>query len=359
MAAKKVPGPAARTARKPTYGSATRLARIVHGLHERPFGWSLEAIARDLGIVERTLHRYVEACRKELVDAAGEPLLEVEVRGTKRVLRLAHRGKTPEAGAWAAVSFFFTWSMIRFLEGTVLDQGMDVLWDKMLRGLPATQRARLRNVERKFYALSFAPKDYRGHDATISTLVRALVDQHRLRLDYAGVSAVAKVHEVEPYTMLGYRGGLYLLGRSDQGRNVIWFAVERIRSAAPVSGPDGKPSIFAYPRTFRPEDYTQGLFGVVEGPETDVELLVHGETTERYLRTRTVHPSQKFVRTGDGQTRLTMKVRGTAELANWIMSSSPWVEVLRPEELRTEIAERLETASRIYQARTGRPRRRR
>lgn len=336
------------TRRKPTYGAATRLARIVHGLFERPFGWSFEAIASELGIAERTLHRYVGACRRELVDASGAPLIEVEVRGGRRVLRLAQRGKSPEAGAWAAVSFFFTWSMVRFLEGTVLEQGMDVLWEKMLRNLPVAQRERLRDVDKKFHALSFVPKDYRKHDGTIAALIPALVDQHRLRIDYGGLLGEGRAHEVEPYTLLGYRGGLYLLGRSDLGHKVIWFAVERIRSVTPVRGDDGKPVKFVYPKTFRPERHTAGLFGVVEGPDTDVEMLILNEETEAYLRQRTIHPTQRFTRGSDGRAVITVKVRGTVELANWIMSMSPWVEVLQPAELRKEIAGRIEATRRRY-----------
>lgn len=334
--------------RKPTYGAATRLARIVYGLFERPFGWSFEAIAEELGIAERTLHRYVNACRRELVDPSGAPLIEVETRGGRRVLRLAQKGKPTEAGAWAAVSFFVTWSMVRFLEGTVLEQGMDVLWDKMLRNLPLAQRERLRDVDRKFYALSFVPKDYRKHDATIGALIPALVDQHRLRIDYGGLLGEGRVHEVEPYTLLGYRGGLYLLGKSDQRRRILWFAVERIRSVTPVRGDDGKPIRFAYPKSFRPDRYTAGMFGVVEGPETEVAILILNQETEAYLRERTVHPSQRIVRRSDGRAVLHVKVRGTVELANWIMGMSPWVEVLRPADLRAEIAGRLAAAAHRY-----------
>lgn len=336
--------------RRPTYGAATRLARIVHGLFERPFGWSFADVALELGISERTLLRYLEACRRELVDAAGRPLLEVELRGERRMLRLASRARPTEAGAYAAVSFFFTWSMIRFLDGTVLDQGMDVLWKRMLDALPELARSRLRDVERKFFALPFTPKDYRKHDDTIAALIPALIDQHRLRIDYGGLLGEGRVHEIEPYTLLGYRGGLYLLGRSDLRRRVIWLAVERMRAVTTVCGEDGKPVVFAYPPSFRPERYTDGLFGVFEGPETEVEILIENPETEAYLRQRTVHPSQKFTRRADGRTLMSMKVRGTVELANWIMGMSPWVEVLRPAELRAEIAGRLATAVRRYAA---------
>jgi len=339
--------PAKRSRRKPTYGAALRLAGIVHGLHERPFGWSFESIEETFGIAARTLARYVDASRG-LVDAQGRPLVEVDRRGERRYLRLAQRSAPTEAGAWAAVSFFFTWSMIRHLQGTVLDQGMDLLWERMLRALPTAQRGRLHDIDRKFFALTPTPKDYAGHDANLGTLVQALVDQQRLELDYVSFGGPGRVHEVEPYTLLGYRGGLYLLARSRGRDGIVCFAVERIRAIRRLAGADGRPRTFRYPKSFRPDVYTAGLFGVVEGPEVEVELLVHNDDTVAYLAQRKIHPTQRVAKRADGRTTVTMRVRGTAELANWVLASAPWIEVLRPAELRQEIESRARAAARRH-----------
>jgi WYL domain len=45
---------------------------------------------------------------------------------------------------------------------------------------------------------------------------------------------------------------------------------------------------------------------------------------------------------------MTMDIRGTTELANWIMSMGPWIEVMKPAALRREIARRHAEASRMY-----------
>lgn len=69
------------TRRRATYPAARRIARLVHELPSHPHGWSFDAIKGQLSIGERTLLRYVDACRAELVDANGEPLIEVVQRG--------------------------------------------------------------------------------------------------------------------------------------------------------------------------------------------------------------------------------------------------------------------------------------
>ncbi len=337
------------TRRRATYPAARRIARLVHELPSHPHGWSFDAIKGQLSIGERTLLRYVDACRAELVDANGEPLIEVVQRGSRRLLRLRDDGDVPNATALSAVTLFFTLSMLRFLEGTVLKESADALWDKVLESVPLAARPQLARLDRKFHTISIATKDYAAHSETIDEIVQALLREYRLTIDYAGLAGEGKEHDFEPYTLLSYRGGLYLVGLSHLYQRVIWLAVERIRSATPTrgDGPRGRAR-FTSPPSFHPERHTDGLFGVVEGPETEVELAILNEKTEAYLTTRTVHSSQRFARGDDGRLRLTMKVRGTVELANWIMSLTPWVEVLRPKELRAEIAQRLADASARY-----------
>src|SRR5438876_11070411 len=92
--------------RPATYGTATRLARIVYGLVGRPYGWSFEAIQEELSISERTLLRYLAACRRELVDAEGRPLIDVVRRGERRVLRLADTARAPDSTSYQAISFY-------------------------------------------------------------------------------------------------------------------------------------------------------------------------------------------------------------------------------------------------------------
>lgn len=328
--------------RLPTYGAAGRLARIVLGLMSRPHGWPLSAITEELGISERTLLRYLAVCRNELVDANGRPMVEVVGQGNDRSLKLVEHGTAPDAGVFEAVFFYFTQTVLTFLEGTVLKDGVAGLWERLHRGLPASQRTRLVNLGKKFYAVPFAAKDYRGHDEQLDLVVRCLIDQHRMRVDYGGVVGEGKVHDFDPYTLVHYRGGLYLIGYSHRYRKNIWLAIERIRTVTKL------PYRFDYPAGYSPEKYTEGMFGIIEGPETTVELVLRGKETAAFMMSRRLHPTQKFTPRPDGTTLLTMKVRGTTELSSWILSQAPWVEVLKPAALRDEVAQRLRDGAKLY-----------
>jgi predicted DNA-binding transcriptional regulator YafY len=333
--------------RKPTYGAAIRLARIVAGLFSKPYGWSFKSIAETLEISERTLARYVSVLRTDLIDSQGGPIVEVVAAGDRK-LRLVSSIKAAEASSYQVALLYFSLTVLKFLEGTVLKEGVEGLWEKVFQNLNVTQQTRLSALERKFYAVPYAPKDYTDFSEQLDVILRALLDQSRLKVDYAGLTGEGHHHDFDPYSLIAYRGGLYLLGHSHRSNATIYLAVERIRSVDFIQQADGAQVRFGYPPRFNPEAHTEGTFGIVDGPETKVELKIHSAQTEAYVRSRTIHRSQRFAHRRDGSTILTMTVKGTTELANWIMSMGPWIEVLKPAALRKEIAERHAKAARLY-----------
>jgi len=56
---------------KPTYGSAIRVAQIIHWLHGSPIGISTAELVNRLGISERTLARYLQTLRESFFDDSG------------------------------------------------------------------------------------------------------------------------------------------------------------------------------------------------------------------------------------------------------------------------------------------------
>ena len=333
--------------RPATYNTATRLARVVYGLIGRPYGWSFAAVQDELGISERTLLRYLAACRRELVDARGRPLIEVERRGDHRMLRLADAAQTPESSSYQALSFYFARSVFDFLDGTVLKDGVQDLWERFYRTLPASQRNRLAHFDKKFFSIPYAPKDYRDCDDTIDTVLQCLVHQHTVRVVYDSPwrdRATTQPHDLDPYTLAMYRGGLYVIGRSHKHRKIVYLAIERMRTVTKL------PERFAYPERYSPVAHTEGAFGIIDGPETDVVIRIRNAEGLALLSARRLHPTQRFQPQADGSTLLSMRVRGTAELENWILSLGPHVEVLEPPALRERLTDLIRAMARAYKA---------
>ncbi len=269
--------------RKPTYGAAIRLARIATGLFSRPYGWSLTAIAESLDISGRTLARYVSVLRSDLLDWHGNPLVEVIGTGRERRLRLVSSMKAAEASSYQVALLYFSLTVLKFLEGTVLEEGVEGLWEKIFQNLSLTQRTRLSDLERKFYAVPYAPKDYGEFSEQLDIILRALLDQTRIKVDYALLTGEAHQHDFDPYSLISYRGGLYLLGHSDRRNAIIYLAVERIRSVEFLHQADGTPTRFIYPRGFDPAAHTEGHFRNCRRPGNE-SRVEDSQRTDRGLR---------------------------------------------------------------------------
>jgi hypothetical protein len=178
--------------RKPSYPAALRMMRIAFELPLHPFGWPLEAIRRELGISERTLKRYLAAGR-ELVDRSGQPCFEVVTHGAGPLLRLPAARRPVEPSAYRAVSLYFTRALMKFLKGTLLEEGIAELWAGFTRNLPPAQRGDLATLDRKFYAIAYIPKDYRRLGNLLHPIIHGLIREYRLRIKYA----TGLAHEVD------------------------------------------------------------------------------------------------------------------------------------------------------------------
>ena len=114
----------------------------------------------------------------------------------------------------------------------------------------------------------------RKKDELLDDLLKALVHQVRVRVDYKGVVGEGRTHEFDPYSLVEHRGGLYLLGKSHLEGKIIWLAVERIRSVDEMRDTGGAAIKFAYPPLFDPLRHADGMFGVFDGKKVRVELAL-------------------------------------------------------------------------------------
>jgi predicted DNA-binding transcriptional regulator YafY len=340
--------PARERPRRPNYKAAMNIAATVAEVYSRPMGIRLDRLPALLSVSERTVKRYVAALQDNFTDSLGRPRLTIADSGGTRFLRLAAPAPHADPNRYQAAAFFFTMALLRFMRGTAIWQGVSDIWRRMLASMPPAKRMDLNEIGRKFFAVEYAPKDYRRFNDQLDLMLRAIIEQHRVRVAYRGIAGEERAHDFDPFTLIAYRGGLYLLGRSNLHREPIYMAVERIAKVEFVAGPNGERVRYEIPAKYDPEKYTDGTFGLIDGPETQVELLIHNEETERYLRDRKFHPRQRMRRRADGKFLLTLPVRGTTELRNWILGFGPWVEVLKPVELREEVATLLTEAKRMY-----------
>lgn len=254
------------------------------------------------------------------------------------------------------IPVYLAFTVLRYLEGIVSKDDVSRLWRKLTEELAPDESITIAGMERKFFSVPQTPKDYRAHGDTVRMIVDALVRQYMLRIDYYGLTGHGQSHVFAPYTLAMYKGGLYVLGGSDQHEKIMTLAVERIDRVEKILDEAGQPVRFECPRDYSPEQYFQGVFGIIEGPETDVVLEIQNAETETRLKERRIHSSQKFSKSSvvgpDGYRKaiIRMRVRGMAELAPWVLSHSPYLKVLEPESLRREVEDLLSESLGLYRA---------
>ncbi len=306
-----------------------------------PQGREQAALATELGISTKTVRRYTTVLQQALFDNHGEPLLKISGQGDRRRLRLQRDELGGDVNIFEAATMFFSTAALRALRAGAFDESVEQIWQRHVKKLPAETQRALEHVERRFFYVPFAPKDYSKHGEIFDAVLSAVVRRKELEIRYLKPGKSATRHIFKPYTLLLYRDALYLLGESSRHKKPIYLAIDRIESCARTG------SDFSLPHDYDPAALTKGVFGIWEGPEREVVLRLRGRAAEQ-IAERRLDPRQILEQTRGGDTLLKLRTRGWQELAWWILSYGKDIEVIGPPELREYVASEVRGAVRLY-----------
>ena len=330
--------PARKQTRAERYAPARRLAEV-RGLLNSGEGASVYDIAERFAVSVRTAIRYIRA-----LQVAGEPLYE-EVEGRRKVWRLmaSARHQTVTLTTAQMVALFLSRRVFDFLAGTGFKEDLDDLFGKLEAQLRRKDFAAARNLDRKVFDVNEARHIYDGRIEDVNDIVTALLREERLRVTHESVSGGKKTFVLEPYTLMVYKKGLYLVGRS-QGHagELRTFALDAFREVEWLRGDK-----FDYPADYRPEQITEGAFGLIRGSEVTRVRLLFDPKVARYVERVMWHPTQRFKRTAAGL-EMTMEVRGTTEVVGWVLGFGNAARVMQPAALREAVAAELVRAASRY-----------
>jgi proteasome accessory factor B len=176
---------------------------------------------------------------------------------------------------------------------------------------------------------------YSGRSEDVDQVITALLRSEQLEVRMKG-----RTFRIDPYTLLVYKGGLYIAAFSHYHQGVRKFAIDGLDEVCWLRGEH-----FEYPEAYHPAQLVDGTFGIIGGPRTRV-CLRFDPCVARFVKRRQWHPSQELVTREDGAVEMSLEVCGTVELVNWVLSFGSKVEVLEPQSLRREVAEELAAALR-------------
>jgi proteasome accessory factor B len=322
--------------RQPRYAPASRLHEVRARLDSAE-GASIYDLAERFDVHPRTALRYIQALQR-----AGEPLYEqtVDKRKIWRMMPAARR-QTITLSTSQMVALFLSRRVFDFLAGTGFKEDLDEVFEKLEATLRRKDVAAVRNLDRKVFDVNEARHIYENRLEDVNDIITALLREDRLRVTHEGVSGGRKTFVLEPYTLLVYKKGLYLAGFSHHHRQLRTFALDGFREVEWLKGDH-----FAYPADYRPEQLTEGAFGLIRGEPTRVRILFDPKVA-RYAQRRQWHPTQRFRRADDG-IEMTMEVHGTVEVVSWILGFGDKALVIEPDTLRAEVASEARRAAARY-----------
>lgn len=320
------------------YTQAVRLFRLHQLLESTPEGIRIDDAGRELEVTARSIRRDLKA-----LEAAGIELEHVDVVGERRVRRTRSARNTEpirltrfQRYSLAAVRRVFD-----VLAGTPLHDDFAQLFTKLF---PAGEDESGSMVERFVY-IPEAPKNYRRLKDEIYEIYDGILRALTLSFHYDG-GTTPGVRKVEPYALVLYQNGLYVVGRDVQKDLPRTFAVERMSKVKAQSN-----AAFKRDPSFDVSKLFQGAFGLIAGSGAPQRVVVDfSPRAVSYIEPREWHHTQRSTRLDDGGLRVEFSVTGLQEVVGWVMRWGPEAVVREPPELVARVRESLAaTASRYVE----------
>ncbi len=242
------------------------------------------------------------------------------------------------------LSLYLAQDSIRSLEGTVLYDSLDSLFDKLRASLPKPLFRQMVELRGSFLSGIPAQKDYRTYREFIKVIEEGIERRHTLQLRYHALNQEPARRAVDPYALHLHNGTLYLIGYCHMRKDIRSFVVDRMQKIK-LTGES-----FTMPPGFSLKSYLRHSFGMFREDLVRVRLRFH-KSLARYLLERCWHPSQKNKKLKEGSLELAFEVAGTKEIKTWILGFGPLAKVLEPASLVKEVREDLRKTLKSYDKR--------
>lgn len=157
----------------------------------------------------------------------------------------------------------------------------------------------------------------------------------------------SKTRTVSPYAMTWQFDYYYLIGNYEKYDNLMNLRIDRIHSVEILDEPIRHFSeVSDYRDTFDVADYTRKLFGMFGGNTQEIKLRCSNQILEQV----TDRFGDKIFITNatENSFDFTVKAAVSDALVTWITNYSDKIEVLKPDQLKEKIVDRVEKILNIY-----------
>ena len=303
------------------------MAKLIYILATQGRSLTLGEILRNLEISERTARRYIKAINEFLENRQGDPLIKVMKTGGVEKWRL-NETMPLEATPYQLMSLYLGSILMASLDQTVVRDGLMDVFADLEETIPLTQKALLKNYQKKFYTTGFGSRRYEDVDDHIDVVLRGLLNQFKLELHYRSKKG-ERDYLVQPYTLVMHRDVLYLNAWVESYGEIRTFRVDNILDVKLTR------DYFDYPTDYSPESFYEKSFGVFQGDETNkiTVMIEFPENLYDYVANRSWIANQEISPVQEGKFQMRVVVSNLFEIFHWVMSIGSEARVLEPEEL--------------------------
>jgi predicted DNA-binding transcriptional regulator YafY len=240
------------------------------------------------------------------------------------------------------IALYFIRSNRHMFKGTDIERNIDSAFAKLNAFVPDGMSERLDKVKTLFVASSKFNKDYSEKEDIIEKLTDAIFRQRTCRVDYHSFKDDrCKKFLIDPLRFFERDGGLYLFVRATAYNHIRTLAVERINQLTLTE------ETFVQPDYFDADAMLEEAFSMVYDEPIEVEIKFSAEVA-KYIRERRWAKEQKITDLPDGSIILEMKTSGWFDVQKWLLSFGVDAELIRPVEMRAELAEIARSYMKMY-----------
>lgn len=330
-----------QTPGRPTgkYTQAVRLFQLFHRLENSPEGVRIDDLARELDVTPRSVRRDLKA-----LQGAEIELESVDNDGERRV-RLARTGKSTEPIRMTRFQRYSLAAVRRafdVLEGTPFHDDLSQLFAKLAQGNAADPNAANEGLAERFVYIPDSPKNYKKFKDQLYEIYDGVLRSLTLSFLYDGGTTMG-MRRLEPYCLVLYRNGLYLVGKDVAKKEFRTFAVERMRRVRALP-----QAPFTRDPDFDPSKLFDGAFGLIAGGERHKVVVEFEPRVATWIEEREWHPSQKIQRNVDGGVTVEFNVAISEELVAWVLRWGASARVLEPARLIDRLRADFARAAALY-----------
>lgn len=296
---------------------AVRLISLIMLLQSRSM-WKVADLADELGVSERTVHRYMG-----MLEELGIPLYSE--RGPYGGFALVRGYKLPPLifTAEEATVLYMGANLVGEVWGQTYKDAVTAVTAKLDNVLPDDLRQDVASARQSLVISGLAARDYRPWEPTIHTLRSCIIGRRCVRIVYQDFSLEETCRDVEPYALTFHSGLWYLAGFCRLRQAMRTFRVDRIQQVTPLK------ISFTIPRDFSARDYIAQALSFEQNYTVVVDVAAG---VAPHIRERYGH-WMELIEHDDGSVTARFGASTLEWATGWVLSYGEAVRVLEPAEL--------------------------